>query len=116
LLRYANGTYSSAEELIRAAHAGDAKARGALREYAEHLAVGIASIVHLLDPELVILAGGIAQENKILLADLHELLPQLIMAAKMRRLRIVASQLGYYGAVFGAGSIARATLADKKGP
>ena len=116
LLRYAKGTYSSAEEVIRAAHSGDAKARGALREYAEYLAVGIASIVHLLDPELVILAGGITQENKILVADLDELLPRSIMAAKMRRLRIVASQLGYYGAVFGAGSVARAALADKNGP
>ncbi len=107
LLRYANGNYASAEDVIREAHAGAATARSALREYAEYLALGIASIVHLLDPELFILAGGIAQDNKILLADLDELLPVMIMAAKMRRLRIVSSQLGYYGAVYGAGAIAR---------
>jgi N-acetylmannosamine-6-phosphate 2-epimerase/N-acetylmannosamine kinase len=108
LLRYANGNYASAEEVIRAAHAGAAPARSALREYAEYLALGIASIIHLLDPELLILAGGIAQENKILLADLDELLPGMIMAAKMRRLQILSSQLGYYGAVYGAGAAARA--------
>jgi predicted NBD/HSP70 family sugar kinase len=61
-----------------------------------------------LDPELLILAGGIAQENKILLADLDELLPGMIMAAKLRRLQILSSQLGYYGAVYGAGAVARA--------
>jgi N-acetylmannosamine-6-phosphate 2-epimerase / N-acetylmannosamine kinase len=113
LVRYAKGNYSSAEEVIRAAHGGDAAARSALREYAEYLAIGIASIVHLLDPELLILAGGIAQENKILLADLDELLPRRIMAVKMRHLRIIASQLGYYGAVYGAGAIARAVLAER---
>lgn len=113
LLRYAKGNYASAEEVIREAHAGAATARSALREYAEYLAVGIASIVHLLDPELLILAGGIAQENKILLADLDELLPRMIMAVKMRRLRILSSQLGYYGAVYGAGVIGRATLVEK---
>jgi glucokinase len=96
-----------------AAHAGDAGARHALREYAEYLAAGIASIVHLLDPELLIVAGGIAQENKILLADLDELLPRMLMAAKIRRLRILASQLGYYGAVYGARAIGRALLAEK---
>ncbi|HMJ60693.1 MAG TPA: ROK family protein, partial [Bryobacteraceae bacterium] len=113
LLRYAKGNYASAEDVIREAHAGAATARGALREYAEYLAVGIASIVHLLDPELLILAGGIAQENKILLADLDELLPRMIMAVKMRRLRILSSQLGYYGPVYGAGAIARTALVEK---
>jgi predicted NBD/HSP70 family sugar kinase len=69
--------------------------------------LGTASIVHLLEPELLILAGGILQENKILLADLDEFLPRMIMAVKLR-LRILASRLGYYGAVYGAGAIARA--------
>ena len=59
LVRYASSEYSSAEEVIRAARAGGETARRALRRYAEYLAIGIASIVHLLDPELVILAGGI---------------------------------------------------------
>jgi N-acetylmannosamine-6-phosphate 2-epimerase / N-acetylmannosamine kinase len=110
LLRYAKGQYSSAEQVIQAAHAGAPIARSALKEYADYLAVGIASIVNLLDPEVLILAGGIARQNEILLKDLNTLLPQLIMAAKMRRLRIFPSQLGYYGAVFGAGVIAREKL------
>jgi hypothetical protein len=59
------------------------------------------------------MAGGIAQDNKILLADLHELLPHTIMAAKIRGLRILTSELGYYGAVYGAGAIARTMLAEK---
>jgi N-acetylmannosamine-6-phosphate 2-epimerase / N-acetylmannosamine kinase len=110
LVRYAKGDYASAEGVIRAAREGSGTARRALREYAEYLAMGMASIVHLLDPELFIVAGGIAQENEILMADLNELLPRLIMAAKMRRLRICASRLGYYGAVYGAGAVAREKL------
>jgi glucokinase len=110
LLRYAEGHYSSAEELIRGARAGDRAARLALKTYAENLAIGIASIVHMLDPELLILAGGIAQENEMLLADLEELLSRVMMAGNMRTLRICASQLGYYGVVYGAGAVAREKL------
>jgi N-acetylmannosamine-6-phosphate 2-epimerase/N-acetylmannosamine kinase len=110
LVRYAQGEYSSAEEVIRAARAGADTARNALREYAEYLAIGMASIAHLLDPEVFILAGGIAQDNDILLENLNELLPRFIMAAKMRQLRICASQLGYYGGVYGAGVVAREKL------
>jgi glucokinase-like ROK family protein len=110
LVRYAKGDYASAEGVIGAAREGSATARRALREYAEYLAIGMASIVHLLDPELFIVAGGIAQENEILMADLNELLPRLVMAAQMRRLRICVSRLGYYGAVYGAGAVAREKL------
>jgi glucokinase len=110
LVRYAHGQYSSAEEVIRAARAGAGTARDALRKYAEYLAIGMASIVHLFDPEVFILAGGIAQDNDMLLGDLNELLARLVMAAKVRRLRVCASQLGYYGGVYGAGIVAREKL------
>jgi N-acetylmannosamine-6-phosphate 2-epimerase / N-acetylmannosamine kinase len=110
LVRYAQGEYSSAEEVIRAARAGEGTAQHALRKYAEYLAIGMASIVQLLDPEVFILAGGIAQGNDILLDNLNELLPRFIMAAKMRRLRVCASQLEYYGGVYGAGIVAREKL------
>ncbi|HEY3456597.1 MAG TPA: putative N-acetylmannosamine-6-phosphate 2-epimerase [Bryobacteraceae bacterium] len=110
LVRYAQGEYASAEEVIRAVRAGAGTALQALREYAEYLAMGMASIVHLLDPEVFILAGGIAQDNDILLDNLNELLPRFVMAAKMRRLRVCASRLGYYGGVYGAGMVAREKL------
>src|SRR5689334_11350797 len=109
-MRYARGDYASAEEVIRAARAGTGTARNALRQYAEYLAIGMASIVHLLDPEVFILAGGIAQDNDILLVNLNELLPRFVMAAQMRHLRVCASGLGYFGGVFGAGIVAREKL------
>jgi len=42
----------------------------------------------------------------MLLGDLNELLTGLVMAAKMRRLRVWASRLGYCGGVYGAGIVA----------
>lgn len=107
LMRYAEGCgFASPEEVIRAGRAGDAGARRALREYAGYLGRGCASIVHLLDPEMIILSGGLAQENPLLLEDLRDELSRRVMAWEHRGLRIEASTLGYFGGVLGAAAIA----------
>ena len=107
LLRYAGHEFVSAEAVIAAAHTGHTTARAALRIYAQHLTTGLASIVHLLDPTMIIVAGGISTGNTILFEDLNELLPLHILAASRRQIRIAPSPLGYYGALYGAAALAR---------
>ena len=107
LIRYAGVNFTSAESVIAAAGGGDPTARNGLRKYAHYLGMGIAAIVHLLDPALIVLAGGISEDNKILVENINECLPSLVFAAKQRRIRIVASSLGYYGAACGAAVLAQ---------
>ncbi len=106
LLRYAGQEFATAEDVIRAANSGENIARRALRTYAAHLGTGIVSIVHLLDPSVVVLSGGIAQDNPLLVSELNEQLPELLIAPGQRRLQVEISQLGYYGGVLGAAAIA----------
>jgi glucokinase len=110
LLRYAAGLYASAEEVIAAANRGDALARAAILLYARHLAFGAASIVHLLDPELLVVAGGIAQDNPLLLAALESELAARLTVPDRRKLRIEVSSLGYYAGVYGAAAVVRESL------
>jgi glucokinase len=106
-MRYAAGCgFASPEEVIRAANTGDGPARIALREYAHYLAGGCATIVHMLDPEMIILSGGLAQDNPQLLADVTDELSRRVIAWELRGLKIEASALGYYGGVLGAAAIA----------
>jgi len=107
LVRYGGGVYPCAEAVIRAAHQGDDAACAAMMKYAGYLASGIAMICQMLDPELVILSVGIAENNPLLVSSLLEVVPRSITASQMRRLKIVRSELGYYAGVFGAGAIAR---------
>ena len=115
LLRYAEkGNFTSGEQVIAAANATDAIAQGAIIALADYLAMGCASIVQLLDPDLLILAGGLAQNNPLLLSSLADRLAQRITAWQQRKLRIVASSLGYSAGVFGAAAVAVAGLASIK--
>lgn len=107
LMRYAGGAFASADEIIAAANAGDARARSAILVYARHLAIGAASIVHLLDPEMLIVAGGIAQNNPLLFTALESELSTRLTIPDRRKLRVAASSLGYYAGVYGAAAVVR---------
>jgi glucokinase-like ROK family protein len=111
LLRYAEaGGFTSAEKVIAAANAGDAIAQGAIRTLAGYLAIACASMVAMLDPEMVILAGGLAQDNPHLLEALSTELTKRVVLWPQRRLRVQASPLGYAAGVAGAAAVAFAAL------
>ncbi len=106
LLRYAGNAYQSAEDLIAAANAGKADAGQAISQLAGYLARGCATIVHLFDPSVLILSGGLAQNNPQLIADLERELPPLTTVWPQRRLQIRVSPLAYYGGVLGGAAVA----------
>jgi len=49
----------SAEAAVAAARNGDRHAQAALDNAADYLAMGIANLISLLDPEMVVLGGGL---------------------------------------------------------
>lgn len=107
LLCYAaNGSFTSAEQVIAAANSGDSVAQGAIRTLAGYLAIGCASMVSLLDPEMLILAGGLAQDNPLLLEALKEELSRRVSVPSQRKLKVQASALGYSAGVLGAAAVA----------
>ncbi len=106
LLRYAEaGGFSSTEAVIGAANSGDAVAEAALRTYSRYLASGCAVLVQLLDPEMIVLSGGLAEKNPLLPRLLEEELRARVMVWELRGLQIRVSALGYHGGVYGAAAI-----------
>lgn len=54
------GQALDAEQIARAAAEGDAAARDTLDRYADRLARGLASVINVLDPEVIVLGGGVS--------------------------------------------------------
>jgi fructokinase len=67
-------------EIVRAAAAGDAGAAASLADYQDRLARALASLIHVLDPDVIVLGGGMSN-----IAGLPEaasaLLPRYLFAA-----------------------------------
>jgi glucokinase len=106
LVRYAGNSHTTAAQVIAAANAGEQKANEALRTLARHLARGCATLVALLDPQALILGGGLIENNPVLITVLSEELMQLVRPSENRALRIIPSELGYHGGVLGAAALA----------
>lgn len=54
------GTASGAAQVARAAAEGEPRARATLERYADRLARGLASIINVLDPDVIVLGGGVS--------------------------------------------------------
>lgn len=72
---YANhaGIARSGEEIVQAAHAGETQAVAALDRYIDRLARGLASICNVIDPDVIVLGGGLSN-----VSDLYVRLPDAI--------------------------------------
>ena len=111
LTRYAApGNYESREAIIAAANSGDLIAQGAVRTLARYLAIGCVSVINLLDPEILILGGGLAQNNTLLISAVTEELARRVIVWPQRRVQVQASALGYSAGVLGAAAVASTSL------
>jgi len=106
LVRYAGNSHITAAEVIAAANTGEQQANEAIRTLARHLARGCATLVALLDPQALILGGGLAENNPGLITALSSELEQLVRPWENRAPRVIPSQLGYHGGVLGAAALA----------
>lgn len=69
----ATGQTLTTEEIVAAAGGGDAAARASLERHAARLARGLAHVVNVIDPEVIVLGGGLSS-----LTHLYTVLPELI--------------------------------------
>jgi len=84
--------------VFAAARRGDAAAIGVVDEEARRIALAIAAVLPVLDPELVILGGGIGGNGDLLLAPVERELAQL----SPFRPRIAVGELGDEAVLHGA--------------
>ena len=101
------GDESDGHELVAKAQGGEAEAVEALAEIGHRLGAGIASLVNVFEPELVVVGGGFGSAaGELLLGPAREVLGREGLSPAKDTVRIVPAQLGFYAGVIGAGMIA----------
>jgi predicted NBD/HSP70 family sugar kinase len=88
-----------------AALAGDPLALQVVREAAEHLGVGVAGLLNLLNPAVVIVGGGLARLGELLLEPLRDVVRTRTLATSLEVSHIVTSQLGARAVAIGAATL-----------
>jgi glucokinase len=83
------------------AAAGDAAARAVVEETGRYVGIGLSNLVKLFAPDLLLIGGGIAEGNALLLASAQETLDRYAIKP-YQRVPIQAAQLGSRAGVVGA--------------
>ncbi|MDO8348723.1 MAG: ROK family protein [Planctomycetota bacterium] len=101
------GRFATTHDLVAAHEAGDPFARTLWLRSVKALAAAVASLTNVLDPEVVIIGGGIARAGDTLLAPLRETVSRFEWKVCGHEVRIVPALLGDFAGAWGA---ARNTL------
>ena len=85
-----------------AAKLGDPVAKRIFTIMGEYIGVGLASVVNLLNPEKIIIGGGVAAAGDILMNPIKETLVKRAMPISGAAVEVVPAQLGNTAGVIGA--------------
>lgn len=85
---------------------GDAFAAWVMRETGTWIGLGVASLINLLNPERIVLAGGMIAAGEALFAPIREVAAATAFDVPARRAKIVAAGLGANSGVIGAAGCA----------
>jgi len=103
-----------AKTVFAAAREQDVAALDLVRRAGEYIGIGIASYINLLDPEKIVLAGGMSNES-LLIEQIQKVVKIRRMRFAGRRVKLRVSNLGEYGTAIGAAAIQLKTLLRQGG-
>lgn len=88
--------------VAKAAEAGDPVAKRIFAIVGEYIGIGLTSVINLLNPEKVIIGGGVAEAGDLLLEPIRKTIKERAMVVAGSAVEIVPAQLGNSAGVIGA--------------
>ncbi len=100
------GRFKTTHDLTAAFTRGDTEAVAVWLKSVHDLACGIAGLVNVLDPEAVIIGGGIARSGPALFEPLQAELDQIEWCPGGSRVKVLPARLGEFAGAYGAAFMA----------
>jgi glucokinase len=104
----------TAHEVVAAAREGDRMALDIFHHAGRLLGFGVANMVSLFDPEIVIIAGGMAGAADLYLDSLREAMLERAQPLAARQVKLVVSKLGDRANLFGCARLAWQSLETRE--
>ena len=88
------------------AHDGDEAAIEALAVIGRWLGVGVANLVNMLNPDVVVIGGGVIAAGELLLAPARAVVAERALSPSKEHVRIVPARFGAESGMLGAAALA----------
>ena len=98
-------TKSEGDHLIDAANMGDQLAITVISDAAFMMGKGIATLIHIMNPERIVLSGRGAATGKLLLPPVQHAINEFCIPKLVEHTTVVVSSLGYEAELLGAASL-----------
>ena len=99
-----NPAWTDGRAIFAAAEAGNPEVLALLDAWTDEIAQGLAGMVHIFNPQLILIGGGVSAQQKLLIAPIAAKVKASVMPAFAEGLEIRAAQLhndaGMVGAVY----------------
>ena len=92
----------TAKMINDAAFQGDKASLDIIEETGRYLGIAIVNIMHILNPEMIVLAGGMIGSGELLMNPIRQVTTQRAFEASYKDTKIVFSQLGNDAGIIGA--------------
>lgn len=96
------GRFTTTHALVAAYEAGDVDAREIWEKSVRALGCAIGSLINIVDPQAVIIGGGIARAGKALFEPLVRVLEECEWRPANQRVKIIPAELGEWAGTYGA--------------
>ncbi len=94
-----------AKTVFEAAKRGDKVAGGIVERAIQYIGIGLANYINLLDPDLIILSGGLTNADKIFFKRIQEVVRLRQMKFAGRQVKVLISRMGENGTAVGSASM-----------
>lgn len=101
----------SLETLVKAARDGDDIAKQVWQDVAIYLGTTLASAIYLLNPDAIVIGGGVAHAGDVLFDPLKEQLKSTLSTEFWTDLKVIPAQLGNDAGIIGSSALAADALA-----
>ena len=106
IIALGKGKFSSPKQISDAARRGDRFALSIWEQVGTHLGTALASVVNLLNPEKIVIGGGVANAGGLLLDIVRKTVKKRAMKGPAGSVKIVKAQLGDNAGIVGGAVLA----------
>ena len=90
------------EKVYALALAGNQECIDILKNTGEIIGIGLTNLIHIINPEKIVLGGGVTKSSKYMLPAIHETIGRRALTPQARKTEVVVSELGDDATISGA--------------
>ncbi|GAQ16965.1 N-acetylglucosamine repressor [Oceanobacillus picturae] len=103
------------EDIAKLAKSGDKEATALLEETGKLIGIGLVNLIHLVNPEKIVLGGGVMKSEKFILPAIKETISSRGLTQDAKETNVSVTKLGAHATLLGAVALLLVELFDPVG-